>query len=402
MDENEFSFANLEFIFAGSKPEAAADVHAVLAEHRLVGSIDGARSREHATEVLAELATLNDARDPVLCQIGPDDALVQGPRLTELAHNLKAASGARFVLINGEELDGPVPGEEQLGQYAPDVQLFQGATLKVSDLTLSPSVEGNTFTVFRNLAGLTVLPRIPLEEPNISRSSRPYLELTRSGSVLTAAIHSKGPLRPQLFPDLVSYQIDLERMRILQASPGSDAQLLLNAMDEWNNAVFSDDYELVDQLLAAGPAREEAKSILRAPRSANNLKRFLTLHGYDPRSIDFVSGAPVPEDAREIHVHGVLDSIRVTFEEFEREATGLMGLLSRTGWSPRALIFSSVAVLAAGAMANRAMKTSPRLSRVPQPLRRGLMFFWYSDGLYYLARGVKEALEPKLQKAKSS
>ncbi|WP_404291004.1 hypothetical protein [Glutamicibacter arilaitensis] len=402
MDDNEFSFINLEFIFSGSKPEAAADVHAVLAEHRLVGFIDGARTREHVTEVLAELATLNDARDPVLCKMGPEDALIHGPRLTELAHSLKSASGARYVLINGEELDGPVPGEEQLGDYATDVQLFQGSTLKVSELTMSASAGPNTFTVFRNLTGLTVLPRIPLEDSNVSRGSRPYLTLSRSGSVLTASIHSKGPLRPQQFPDFVSYQIDLERMKILEAKSGSDAELLLKSLDEWNDEVFEGEFEAVDQLLAAGPAREEAKSILRAPRSAHNLKRFLTLFGYDPRSIDFLSGASVPEDAREIHVHGVLNAIRVTMEEFEREATGLMGLISRTGWSPRALIVSSVAVLAAGAIANRAMKTSPRLARMPKPLRRSLMFFWYSDGVYYLARGVKEALDPVMQKAKSS
>ncbi|HAY43186.1 hypothetical protein ACX5K5_07430 [Glutamicibacter bergerei] len=60
MGENVDSFINLEFNFSDAKPEAATEVHALLAER----------------------ATVNDAREPFLFLMDAEEAPVQGARLT--------------------------------------------------------------------------------------------------------------------------------------------------------------------------------------------------------------------------------------------------------------------------------------------------------------------------------
>ena len=95
MDSTEFNYLNLEFIFMGDKPDAAALIRTALADRRLLGFIGGAVEREHATEVMAEVATVSEARDAVLYRIDAKGKLREGSRVTKLVHELKNSTGGR-------------------------------------------------------------------------------------------------------------------------------------------------------------------------------------------------------------------------------------------------------------------------------------------------------------------
>lgn len=60
------------------------------------------------------------------------------------------------------------------------------------------------------------------------------------------------------------------------------------------------------------------------------------------------------------------------------------------------MIGSSLVILAAGMQLNRWMR---RKAKPGVGWRRTIMFFWYSDAIYYLARGLRQVLAKRLPKA---
>ncbi|MGH3654643.1 hypothetical protein [Glutamicibacter sp.] len=392
MDSTEFNYLNLEFIFMGDKPESAQLVRTALADRRLLGFIGGAVERENSTEVTAEVATVSEARDAVLYRIDAKGKLREGSRVTKLVHELKNSTGASYVLVDGDEIDGPNPDDEQLGEYGGTNELLHGPKLKGSELVLAAGFADNEITVWDNAAGLMAMPKEPVYAPSISRSNRPYLSLDRTGNVITATIEAKGSRR-DMFGSSVSMVVDLERAAILEPEAGSPAAVRL---DELNSLLFGWDEEemqIIEQLISDPADRSEAQQLLCGSGDLKDMKRLVSLFGFDPRSIDYLTGRPLPEDRRVIATGGPFKTLKSALAEQEREAKGLERLLYRHSWNPKALMASGAAVLASGAAAHLVLAQNEKFAWFPKPARQLLMLAWYADGAFYLGKGIVDALK---------
>ena len=394
MDSTGFNYLNLEFIFMGDKPESAQLVRTALADRRLLGFIGGAVERENSTEVAAEVATVSEARDAVLYRIDAKGKLREGSRVTKLVHELKNSTGANYVLVDGDEIDGPNPDDEQLGEYGGTNELLHGPKLKGSELVLAAGFAENEITVWENASGLMAMPKEPVYAPSISRSNRPYLCLDRTGNAITATIEAKGSRRT-MFGSSVSMVVDLERTAILEPEAGSPAAVRL---EELNSLLFGWDEEemqIIEQLISDPADRAEAQQLLCSSGDLKDMKRLVALFGFDPRSIDYLTGRPLPEDRRVIATGGPFRTLKSALAEQEREAKGLERLLYRHNWNPKALMGSSAAVLASGAAAHLVLAKSGKFAWLPKPARQLLMLAWYADGAFYLGKGIVDALKAR-------
>lgn len=394
MDSTEFNYLNLEFIFMGDTPDAAALIRTALADRRLLGFIGGAVEREHSTEVMAEVATVSEARDAVLYRIDAKGKLREGSRVTKLVHELKNSTGADYVLVDGDEIDGPNPDDELLGEYGSRSELLHGPKLKGSELVLAAGFEKNEITVWDHATGLMAMPAEPIYAPSIGRSNRPYLCLNRTGNVITATIEAKG-VRLELFAPSISMVVDTERTVILEPDAGSPAAERLKELDNLLYGWDETEVELIEQLIEDPAHRAEAQQLVRSSAEIKDLKRLLTLLGFDARSVDYLTGRPLPEVRRVIKTGGPYTTIKSALAEQEREAKGLGRLLYRHNWNPAALIGSGAAVLASGAAVHLVLAKSERFGWLPKPARQLLMLAWYADGAFYLGKGILDALKAK-------
>ncbi|MEG2578969.1 MAG: hypothetical protein RSA54_14690, partial [Glutamicibacter sp.] len=346
------------------------------------------------TEVAAEVATVSEARDAVLYRIDAKGKLREGSRVTKLVHELKNSTGANYVLVDGDEIDGPNPDDEQLGEYGGTNELLHGPKLKGSELVLAAGFAENEITVWENASGLMAMPKEPVYAPSISRSNRPYLCLDRTGNAITATIEAKGSRRT-MFGSSVSMVVDLERTAILEPEAGSPAAVRL---EELNSLLFGWDEEemqIIEQLIPDPADRAEAQQLLCSSGDLKDMKRLVALFGFDPRSIDYLTGRPLPEDRRVIATGGPFRTLKSALAEQEREAKGLERLLYRHNWNPKALMGSSAAVLASGAAAHLVLAKSGKFAWLPKPARQLLMLAWYADGAFYLGKGIVDALKAK-------
>ncbi|WP_347040075.1 hypothetical protein AAHB37_08310 [Glutamicibacter halophytocola] len=153
--------------------------------------------------------------------------------------------------------------------------------------------------------------------------------------------------------------------------------------------------QLLDELVSDPLARDETLGLLQRPVDLAGMKRFVALLGFDPRSVDYLTGRPIPEDRRVISTGGPFRSLRAALSEQEREATGLKRLLFRAGWNPQALIGSGAFVLASGLGIHAVLAKSEKFAWLPKPARQLLMFAWYADGAFYLGKGIVDAAKAK-------
>ncbi|NQD41831.1 hypothetical protein [Glutamicibacter halophytocola] len=394
MDSTEFNYLNLEFIFMGDKPDAAEVVRTALADRRLLGFVGGAVERENSTEVLAEVATVSEARDAVLYRIDAKGKLREGSRVTKLVHELKNSTGADYVLVDGDEIDGPTPDDDILGDLGTTNELLHGATLKASELVLAAGFDDNQITVWNTDSGLMAMPTQPVFSPGIARSNRPFLSLARTGNVITATVEAKRPRRELYGPSLMMV-LDLERQVILEPETDSPAEQRLRELDALLLGIDEQTVQLLDELVSDPLARDEALGLLRGRVDLAGMKRFVALLGFDPRSVDYLTGRPIPEDRRVISTGGPFRSLRAALSEQEREATGLKRVLFRAGWNPQALIGSGALVLASGLGIHAVLAKSQKFAWLPKPARQMLMLAWYADGAFYLGKGIVDAAKAK-------
>jgi len=394
VDSSQFNYLNLEFIFMGDKPDAAEVVRTALADRRLLGFVGGAVERENSTEVLAEVATVSEARDAVLYRIDAKGKLREGSRVTKLVHELKNSTEADYVLVDGDEIDGPTPDDDILGDLGATNELLHGATLKASELVLAAGFDDNQISVWNTDSGLMAMPTQPVFSPGIARSNRPFLSLARTGNVITATVEAKRPRRELYGPSLMMV-LDLERQVILEPETDSPAEQRLRELDALLLGIDEQTVQLLDELVSDPLARDEALGLLQRPVDLAGMKRFVALLGFDPRSVDYLTGRPIPEDRRVISTGGPFRSLRAALSEQEREATGLKRVLFRAGWNPQALIGSGALVLASGLGVHAVLAKSEKFAWLPKPARQLLMLAWYADGAFYLGKGIVDAAKAK-------
>ncbi|GAA1410785.1 hypothetical protein AUR04nite_33580 [Glutamicibacter uratoxydans] len=391
MESTEFSNLNIEFIFLGHKPDAAEVVRTALADRRLLGFVSGAVERELATEVLAEVATVTEARDAVLYRVDAKGKLREGSRVTRLVHELKNSTGADYVLVNGEEIDGPTPDEEVLGDYPSSMELVHGPKLKSPEVVLASGIAENVLTFWDSGTGLMAMPAEPIDITMIARSNRPVLSVTRTGATISALVLG----RPSGLGSLgrsTGYYVDLSRTTIIDPDAGSQGAALLEQLDAsllgWDDA----DIGNLSAFITDAAALERAKELVSQPATLEGLREFVALLGFDDSSINYLMEQPLPANVRVVLTGGAVDTIKAVLGEFEREATGIAKLAFRYNWKPKALIGSSFAVLASGAAAHALLSKSKTFAWVPAGARRLLMAAWYADGAFYLAKGIFASL----------
>ncbi|MFJ2617799.1 hypothetical protein [Glutamicibacter sp. NPDC087344] len=394
MDSSEFSYLNIEFIFLGDRPDAAEVVRTALADRRLLGFVGGSVERELSTEVSAQVATVSPARDAVLYRVDAKGKLREGSRVTKLVHELKNSTQADFVLLDGEEIDGPTPDEDVLGDYGPTTELIHGRKLKGSEVVVAAGLENNVLTLWNHGTGLMAMAAESVFTSGIARSNRPFVSLTRNGNTLSALVTGTGTRR-EFFPRTVRYYVDLERSVIIEPEADSPAAERLTELDASLLGWDEQDDATLAEFITDPVKLDEARQLVKSAGSLKNLKRFVTLLGFDARSVDYLTGKPLPENIRVIATGGPVKTIKAALAEHEREARGLEKLLYRGGWSPRALIASSLAVLGSGALTHLALNKCNRLSGIPKPLRNLLMIAWYADGVYYLGKGILGAVKAR-------
>lgn len=394
MDSSEFSYLNIEFIFLGDRPDAAEVVRTALADRRLLGFVGGTVEREHATEVCAQIATVSPARDAVLYRVDAKGKLREGSRVTKLVHELKNSTEADYVLLDGEEIDGPTPEEDLLGDYGSTTELVHGPKLKGSELVAASGLEENVLTLWDHGTGLMAMSAEPVSTATVARSNRPFLSLTRNGNTLSALVTGAGSRR-DFFPKAVHYHVDLERTTIIEPEAGSPAAQRLAELEFSLLGWEAVDDQTLGEFLSDQPKLQEALALVKAPGSLKSFKRFVALLGFDPRSVDYLTGKPLPENIRVVATGGPVKTVKAALAEHEREASGLAKLLYRGSWGPKALITSSLAVLGSGALAHLALAKCSKLSSVPKPLRNLLMIAWYADGLFYLGKGILGAVKAR-------
>jgi len=320
--------------------------------------------------------------------------LREGSRVTKLVHELKNSTGADYVLVDGDEIDGPTPDDDILGDLGTTNELLHGATLKASELVLAAGFDDNQITVWNTDSGLMAMPTQPVFSPGIARSNRPFLSLARTGNVIMATVEAKRPRRELYGPSLMMV-LDLERQVILEPEADSPAAQRLRELDALLLGIDEQPVQLLDELVSDPMARDEALGLLRRPVDLAGMKRFVALLGFDPRSVDYLTGRPIPEDRRVISTGGPFRSLRAALSEQEREATGLKRVLFRAGWNPQALIGSGAFVLASGLGIHAVLAKSEKFAWLPKPARQLLMFAWYADGAFYLGKGIVDAAKAK-------
>lgn len=387
MDSSQFDYLTLEFIFLGAQPQAVETVRSALADRRLLGFIGGAGERENATEIVAEVATVSEARDAILYRVDAGGRLREGSRVTRLVHELKNSTGADFVLVDGDEIDGPTPDDDVLGEPQASTELLHGQKLKASEILLAGGFDDNQLTVWNSGTGLMMMPEHPVFPPNISRSNRPFLHLSRTGNTIYASIEAKRGRR-ELFGPSLTLILELDRQVILEPAKDSPAALRLAELKELIHGIDEETIELIAEQIKDEASREEALSLMRNPVDVAGLKKFVSLFGFDSRSVDYLTGRPIPSSRRVIATGGPLKTMRAVLNEQEREATGVTRALYRGGWSPKALMASGALTLVSGAAAHLVLAKSQKFAWLPKPARELLMLAWYADGVFYLGKGV--------------
>lgn len=386
----EFSYLSIEFIFLGDKPDAAGIVKTALADRRLLGFVSGVVERELATEVLAEVATVAEARDAVLYRVDAKGKLREGSRVTRLVHELKNSTGASYILVNGEEIDGPMPEEELLGDYPTSMELLHGPKLKTPEVVMASGASDNVLTFWDLGTGLMVMPAEPIDITQVARSNRPVLSISRTGGTISALVLGK-PSGLGSLGRSTGYFVDLSRQLIIEPLAGSPAAELLTELETGLFGWDERDVENLSEFVHDPATLQRIRDLVMKPATLEGLREFVALLGFDSSSIDFVIDQPLPADVRVVLTGGAIETLKAVISEFERESSGLTKLLFRYTWTPKALIGSSLAVLASGALTHVVLAKSKNFSWVPASARRLLMTAWYADGVFYLGKGILQA-----------
>lgn len=391
MESTEFSNLNIEFIFLGHKPDATSVVRSALADRRLLGFVSGAVERELATEVLAEVAAVSEGRDAVLYRVDAKGKLREGARITRLVHELKNSTGANYVMVNGEEIDGPTPDDDVLGDYPASMELVHGPKLKGPEVVLASGINDNVLTMWDHGTGLMAMPAEPIDITLIARSNRPVLSITRTGEMISALVLGK-PSGLGSLGRSTGYYVDLSRQMIIEPDADSQGADLLARLETSLLGWEESDVENLRQFTEDPATLQRLKDLVSCPATLDGLREFVTLLGFDDSSLNYVMDQPLPADVRVVLTGGAVESMKAVMTEFEREATGIAKFAFRYNWKPKALITSSLGVLASGALTHLVLAKSKKFAWVPAPLRRLLMVAWYADGVFYLAKGIFDSL----------
>ncbi|WP_431711956.1 hypothetical protein [Glutamicibacter uratoxydans] len=393
MTTEEFNVLSLEFHFRGQHSDADQRVFEALSALNLVGYCGSGEVWEQTTLVSAELSI--DEYEVPLTADAAGELSFTSLKPAELGEALLQASGAEAIYFDGDLVSGTglgleddsIHGELPVGLTP---QVIAGPRVPRSELALSAMGHGGGWRVREDAQGMLAVRTGAPVELTLNRKMVPALELTRHDAMYHIQLHARRGALNIEGSAAVEYWMPVGDRPVPAVAAGSPAAKLQQDLGLWLKGVDQDD---LDQLAELWPEAVAPLQTLSAERDEHALRDFVQALGLPEEMVDLANGEPIPEEFEHLRA-GLVTGLNLAVDEEIDSARGVMKLVYRTGWSPTALISSSLGVLVAGYAANRWMKS---IGKPGTGWRRTIMFFWYSDAIYYLARGIRDVLGKRIK-----
>lgn len=400
MSTQEFNTAVAVFNYDVHRDDAQQRVFEALSAFDLVGYIEAADRESGSTYVHAELA-LNEDEQPMTASASGNLSVSQ-QSLEQLAGKLVEASGADRLYLDGDlaagtELEHPedagADDEKEMGVDAEEsLQAIAGPSLRRSDLVLSAMGQPGSWLVRQDASALLALRRGEPVEIILGRKMVPALEILRHDEAYELRFHARRGAVNVNGSVAAQYWMGPAQRAVPTVAAGSAAAKYQADLAQW---LYGIDEEELAALESLWPQAARELRALSNERTEESLRQLVGNLGMPSELIDAVRDELDPTGFETLK-GGLFTGLDQALEEEISDAKGVKRLIYRTGWSPSALIGSSLLILAAGTQLNRWMR---RKAKPGAGWRRTIMFFWYSDAIYYLARGFRQVLAKRLPKA---
>ncbi|MCW4466228.1 hypothetical protein OK351_12040 [Glutamicibacter sp. MNS18] len=391
MSTEEFNVLSLSFHYRGRRAEAGQRVYEALSALDLVGYCGSSDAGDHFTFVAADLA-MDEYEVPLTANAAGELSFAKGST-EELAKALLEASGADSIYLDGElaageelDLDDEAAFEGMDQTTTP--QVVAGPRLPRSELAMSSVGQGGGWKLREDQQGLLAVREGESVDIVLGRKMVPAVDIIRHEDVYQIRLHARSGTLNVAGSVALEYWMSTGERAVPAVASGSPAAKLQQDLGLWLHGADTAELEELEELW---PEAAAAVKVLCAERTEAALRDFIRSLDLPEQIVDLANGDPVPSDFEDLR-GGMVTGLNLALEEEISSAQGIWKLVYRTGWSPTALITSSLGVIAAGVLFHRWMKLK---GKPGTGWRRTIMFFWYSDAAYYLARGVRDALRKK-------
>lgn len=387
MNTESFDLVSLGFEFHSRENDAAQKVFDALNSRGLIGYLGAPHTSDELTYVPVDVAT--NKQGSLLLATETGGLAKHGLAVEELTEELMEAAGAQALSLDGIVVAGTeveVTGDGDATEQYSGNQVLAGTHVTASELVLTSLGLPGVWKVQQTEGKLIAVREGEPVEIRLGQKLLRAIELKNSGRYIQLSIHASAKTFQLQDSHVLEYWMPTEDRPVPMAATGSEVAQL---QDKLGAQLYAADSEELLELERFWP--EAATGIVRLAklRSLDGLRLFLKGLGLPEEMVDYMRGEPLAEGFTELP-RSLPAGLDLAFEEDMASAKGVMKLVYRTGWSPSALIASSLAMIGAGALLNRRMKTS---GKPGTGWRRTIMFFWYSDAGYYLARGVRQVLK---------
>lgn len=391
MSTESFDLVSLGFEFHARDSDAAQKVFDALDSRGLIGYLGAPQLSDQLTYVPVDVAT--DKQGSLLKATEAGELAKHDLSTEKLTTELLDAAGAQALSLDGIIVAGTeveVTGDGDAAETNSGNQVVAGTHVMASELVMSSLGQPGVWKVRQTQERLLAVHEGEPVEIRLGQKHLRAIELKSSDGYIQLSVHASAKTFQLQDSNVFEYWMPTEHRPVPMAATGSEVAQLQGKLGA---QLYAADSEELLELERFWP--EAATGIVRLAklRSLDGLRLFLTGLGLPEEMVDYMRGEPLTDGFTELP-RSLPAGLDLAVEEERAKAKGVMKLVYRTGWSPAALISSSLAVIGAGVLLNRWMKTS---GKPGTGWRRTIMFFWYSDAGYYLAHGVRQVLKAKLK-----
>ncbi|PRB72623.1 hypothetical protein [Arthrobacter sp. MYb213] len=391
MSTESFDLVSLGFEFHSRDSDAAQKVFDALNSHGLIGYLGAPQASDQLTYVPVDVATNKESSLLTATETG--EVAKHEQSIQELAEELLEAAGAQALSLDGIVVAGTeveFTGDDDAAETNSGKQVVAGTHLMPSELVMSSLGYPGVWKVRQTEDKILAVREGEPVEIRLGQKLLRAIELKSSEGYIQLSVHATAKSFQFQDSNVLEYWLPTEDRPVPMAATGSEVAQLQAKLGA---QLYAADSEELLELERFWP--EAAVGIVRLAklRSLDGLRLFLKGLGLPEEMVDYLRGEPLAVEFTELP-RSLPAGLDLAFEEEMAKAKGVMKLVYRTGWSPAALMSSSIAVIGAGALLNRWMKTS---GKPGTGWRRTIMFFWYSDAGYYLARGIRQVLKAQLK-----
>ncbi|MGO2481097.1 hypothetical protein [Glutamicibacter ardleyensis] len=391
MSSEAFDIVSLGFEFHARESEAAQKVFDVLNSRGLIGYVASPSVADQLTFVSVDVAT--DIEGSLLLATEAGGLAKHERDVEQLAAELMEAVGAQALSVDGTVVSGAQLEDADDVYSASGESRFQvvaGTDVVASELILCSVGQEGVWRAREDENGLLAVRAGEPVELRLGQKKCRAIELKGSEGYYQISVHALDKTFQMEGSAVLDYWMPVQDIPVPVAATGSAVARL---QEKLGAQLYAADSEELSELKRLWPEAAEGIASLSRQRSLDGLRLFLTSLGLPGEMVQYAQGEQVPDGFAELP-RSLWAGINLAAEEEIARAKGVMRIVYRTGWSPAALIASSLALLGAGVFLNRWMKNAGKPNA---GWRRTIMFFWHSDAGYHLARGVRDVLNAKLK-----